>query len=119
MSATKIMGFAIAAGIIGRWANNKKALPSIPGSLQVAGALLLVALLDGGKTEPVAKGFAWLFTAAVFLSSDSPLTGLAKAENGGITPTTAAQNNADAPLPTLGPKGSNPSAGKNPTQRTS
>lgn len=119
MSATKIMGFAIAAGIIGRWANNKKALPSIPGALQVAGALLLVALLDNGKTESAAKGFAWLFTAAVFLSPDSPLSGLARVEGISAPATTPAQNNADAPLPTLGPKGSNPSVGKNTTQRTS
>lgn len=86
MSATKIMAFAIAAGIVGRWANNKKALPSIQGSLQVAGALILIAVLDNGETEPVAKGFAWLFTAAVFLSPDSPLSGLAKAEGAAAAP---------------------------------
>ncbi len=114
MSATKIMGFAIAAGVIGRWANNKKALPSAAGVLQVIGALFIVSLLDTGKTEPVAKGLAGLFAVAVFLSPDSPLTGLAKAENiARPAATTAAQNNADAPLPTSGPKGS-----KNTTQRS-
>ena len=80
MSATKVFGAAIALGVIGRWANNKKALPGIPGMLEVAGALVLVSLLDHGRTEPVAKGFAWLFLAAVLLSDSSPLTGLAKAE---------------------------------------
>ena len=80
MSATKIMGVAILAGVIGRWANNKKALPDASGVLQVTAALILISLLDTGKTEPVAKGLAWLFFAAVLLSDSSPLTGLVKAE---------------------------------------
>lgn len=119
MSATKVMVFAILAGVVGRWANNKKALPSIQGTLQVAGAVVLISVLDQGKSAPVARGFAWLFTAAVFLSPDSPLTGLAKAESLSTpSPATAAQNNADLPLPTVGPKGSNPQTGKNTTQRS-
>lgn len=81
MSATKVFAAAIAVGVIGRWANNRKALPGIPGMLEVTGALILVSLLDRGSTEPVAKGFAWLFMAAVLLSDSSPLTGLAKAES--------------------------------------
>lgn len=110
------MGAAAAAGVVGRWANNKKALPSASGVLQVIGALVLVSLLDSGKTEPIAKGLAALFAAAVLLGPDSPLTGLAKAESltAAAPKTTPAQNNSDAPLPTLGPKGS-----RNTTQRTS
>lgn len=81
MSATKVFGAAIAVGILGRWAANKKALPGVQGSLEVAGALILVAFLDRGRTEPIAKGFAWLFMAAVLLSDSSPLTGLVKAES--------------------------------------
>jgi hypothetical protein len=80
VSATGVFGAAIAVGVIGRWANNEKALPSLGGALEVAGALVLVSLLDRGSTEPVAKGLAWLFMAAVLLSNSSPLTGLAKAE---------------------------------------
>jgi hypothetical protein len=80
MSATKVFGAAIALGVIGRWANNKKALPSPAGTLEVIGALFLVSFMDKGKTEPIAKGLAWLFMAAVLLSDSSPLTGLARAE---------------------------------------
>ncbi len=82
MSATKVFGAAIALGVVGRWANNKKALPDPTGVLEVLGALFLVAFMDQGKTEPVAKGLAWLFLAAVLLSDSSPLTGLVKAEAG-------------------------------------
>ncbi len=82
MSATKVFGAAIALGVVGRWAANKKALPPIQGVLEVIGALFLVSFMDRGKTEPVAKGLAWLFMAAVLLSDASPLTGLVKAEAG-------------------------------------
>ena len=75
-----MFGAAIALGVIGRWATNKKALPSPAGTLEVIGALFLVSFMDKGKTEPIAKGLAWLFMAAVLLSDSSPLTGLAKAE---------------------------------------
>jgi hypothetical protein len=69
---------AILAGVVGRWANNKKALPDAKGTVEVLFALVLISFLDQGKTAPVAKGFAWLFFAAVMLSDSSPLTGLAK-----------------------------------------
>lgn len=86
MSATKVFGAAILLGVVGRWANNKKALPGVQGTLEVVGALFLVSFMDKGKTQPVAKGLAWLFMAAVLLSDSSPLTGLAKAENYPGTP---------------------------------
>lgn len=70
---------ALGAGVVGRWANNKKALPDPKGTVEVLFAVLFVAFLDQGRTQPIAKGFAWLFFAAVMLSDDSPLTGLAKA----------------------------------------
>ena len=101
MSATGVFGAAIAVGVIGRWANDKKALPSLGGALEVAGALVLVSLLDRGSTEPVAKGLAWLFMAAVLLSDSSPLTGLAKAEAAADRPPTPAPPPA-APTRTTG-----------------
>lgn len=110
MSATKIMGFAVLAAVIGRWANGKKAIPSAAGVLQVTGALILVSLLDNGKTEPAAKGFAWLFFAAVFLSNDSPLTGLARAEASGGRIPNATTGGA--------PAGALDKPVKNTTQRT-
>ena len=120
MSATKVFGAAIAVGIVGRWANNKKALPDMAGILEVSGALVLVSLLDRGSTEPVAKGLAWLFMAAVLLSDSSPLTGLAKAEQaaaktspaGGRVPS-AAVGNGGGPFP------GDPSARNTPTGKRS
>lgn len=82
MSATKVMVTAILLGVVGRWANNKKAVPDPKGLIEVLFALGLIAFLDNGKTEPVAKGFAWLFFAAILLSDNSPLTGLAKVQAG-------------------------------------
>lgn len=81
MSAAKVFGAGIALGVIGRWANGKSAFPPLAGSLQVTGALILVAVMDRGRTEPVAKGLAWLFLAAVLLSDNSPITGLTRAES--------------------------------------
>ena len=78
MSATKVMVTAMLVGVVGRWANNKKALPDPKGLVEVLFALGLVAFLDNGRTEPVAKGLAWLFFASVMLSDNSPLTGLAR-----------------------------------------
>jgi hypothetical protein len=99
VSATKVFGAAIALGVIGRWANNKKALPSMAGILQVTGALFLVSFMDRGKTEPVAKGLAWLFMAAILLSDSSPLTGLVKAEQANGRIPTAAPGNGGGSFP--------------------
>lgn len=80
MTATRIMMVAILTGVVGRWANNKNAVPSAKGVVQVAAMLLIVAAMDAGKTQPIAQGLAWLFFAAVMLSDSSPLTGLSKFE---------------------------------------
>jgi hypothetical protein len=44
--------------------------------------------MDQGKTEPIAKGFAWLFLAGVLLSPNSILSGLARA---GVSTSSTAQ----------------------------
>ena len=81
------MVFALAWGalILGHWAHNKPAISSRQ-VIEMAFALLVIALLDHGETEPVAKGFAWLFLAAVLLRSDSILTALAKRTGTGTAP---------------------------------
>lgn len=112
MSATKVMGIAILTAVIGRWANGKKALPSAGGVLQVTGALILISLLDTGRSAPVAKGFSWLFFAAVMLSPDSPLTGLANAE-GRVPNASGAPGTGGAPAGAL----DKPTT-RNPTART-
>jgi hypothetical protein len=77
VKATHIMLIAIASGVVGRWSHNENAVPSAGQVIGVLFALVLIAAFDQGRTGPVAKGFAWLFLAAVLLSSNSPLTGIA------------------------------------------
>lgn len=81
MNATTVMAIAIVGGVVGRWAHNKDTIPSAGGVLQVVFAVVVIAALDQGRTQPVARGFAWLFLAAVLLSKNSPLTGIAKTVN--------------------------------------
>lgn len=78
MSATTVMIVAFGALIASHWANSE---PTISEKLiiEMTVAIIFIAFLDGNpETEPVAKGFAWLFLAAVLLSKKSILTALAK-----------------------------------------
>lgn len=81
MGATTVMAIAVVGGLVGRWSHNQKAVPSAGGLVQIAFAVVVIAALDQGQTQQVARGFAWLFLAAVLLSNNSPLTGLAKSVN--------------------------------------
>lgn len=81
MSASTLMFVAVLAAAVGRWAHNQPTA-SIKTVVEATFAIIVVALLDNGKTEAIAKGFAWLFLVAVLLSNNSPLTGLAKATGG-------------------------------------
>jgi hypothetical protein len=63
MRASHIMAVAVVLYVIKRWATPGETAVSVQ---VVAGGLFaigVIALLDSGKTEPVAKGFAWLFLA--------------------------------------------------------
>lgn len=79
MTATTVMAVAIVGGVVGRWAHNRPTIPSAGGLVQIAFAVVVVAALDQGRTQSIARGFAWLFLAGVLLSKNSPLTGIAKA----------------------------------------
>jgi hypothetical protein len=60
--ASTIMLVAVLLYVVHRWATNQHAVsPKV--AVEAAFALLVIALLDQGETEPVAKGFAWLFLA--------------------------------------------------------
>jgi hypothetical protein len=72
---------AIFAGVLGRWAHNKPAVPEATGVVEVVFALLVISALDAGRTQDIARGFAWLYLTAVLLGNDSPITGLATLEN--------------------------------------
>ncbi len=75
------MIIAVFTAVIGRWAHNQPT-GSVKTVVEAAFAVFVIALLDQGQTEPIAKGFAWIFLAAVLLSNNSPLTGIAKVING-------------------------------------
>lgn len=81
MGATTVMAIAIVGGLVGRWSHNQKAIPSAGGLVQIAFAVIVIAALDAGSTQDIARGFAWLFLAGVLLSNNSPLTGIAKSVN--------------------------------------
>jgi hypothetical protein len=78
VNATTVMATAIVGGIVGRWAHNRPAVPSAGGVVKILFAVVVIAALDQGNTQDVARGFAWLFLAGVLLSNNSPLTGIAK-----------------------------------------
>jgi len=65
---------AFGVAILGRWAHNQ---PITAGSVvRAVFAILVIAALDQGETEPVAKGFAALFLVAVLLGKNSPLNAI-------------------------------------------
>ena len=78
MRASYITALAVLLLVAGRWAHDKPALnvQTVVGGVFV---IMVIAALDGGATEEIAKGMAWLILAAVALSADSPLTAIAAA----------------------------------------
>jgi len=78
VNATTVMAVAIVGGIVGRWAHNRPTVPSAASIVKIMFAVVVIAALDQGNTQDVARGFAWLFLAGVLLSNSSPLTGIAK-----------------------------------------
>lgn len=63
MRASTIMLVAALLYLVHRWATPGKTAIDSKTVVEVAFAVLVIALLDQGETEPVAKGFAWLFLA--------------------------------------------------------
>lgn len=90
MSATTVMLIAWGALIATHWANSEPTL-NVRQVIEMVVAILLIAFLDSNPdTEPIAKGLAWLFLAAVLLSNKSVLTALAKRTGTGTTAPKAA-----------------------------
>lgn len=81
MSATTLMAIGIVGGLVGRWSHNQPAIPPPAGLVKIAFAVVVIAAFDQGRTQDIARGFAWLFLAVVLLSKNSPLTGIAKTVN--------------------------------------
>lgn len=63
MRASSIMLLAVVLYAVHRWAKDQSVIDpkTVVESLF---AILVIAFLDQGKTEPIAKGFAWLFLVA-------------------------------------------------------
>jgi hypothetical protein len=81
MRASYVVAAALALLVVGRWAHGKPALnvQTVAGAVFV---IIVVALLDNGSTEEIAKGIAWILLAVAALNPDSPLTAIADAVNG-------------------------------------
>lgn len=108
MSATEIMGLAFLLAVVGRWSHNQSALPGAKGLVEIIFALLVISLLDQGRTQPVARGFAFVFLAAVLLSDNSPLTGLANIKDKqSVAKPAAGTTGAPSSQPASGGAGSN------------
>lgn len=76
MRASTIMIVAFGIAILGRWAHNQTVGAGTV--VRAVFAILVVAALDQGQTEPLAKGFAGLFLVAVLLGKNSPLSAIQK-----------------------------------------
>jgi hypothetical protein len=77
MRAMTVMALAVLLFIIHRWATNKPAV-TLPVVLSGLFAITVIALLDTGRTEEIARGFAWLFFAGAAYNA---IPDLAKASN--------------------------------------
>ena len=80
MRAAYVTALAYLLLVAGRWAHGQPAfsVASVAGAVLV---ILVIAALDQGATEPVAKGLAWILLAVVALSPNSPVTAIAKLIN--------------------------------------
>jgi hypothetical protein len=81
MRASYVAALALALLVIGRWAHGKPAfsVQTVAGGVFV---VIVIALLDNGSTEEIAKGIAWILVAVAALNPDSPITSIADAING-------------------------------------
>lgn len=63
MRASYVMAAAVGLYVIARWEKNESAV-TLDGVVAGVFAIIVIAMLDQGKTEEIARGFAWLFFAA-------------------------------------------------------
>lgn len=71
-----VMALAILLYVIARWAHDKPAV-TLGGVISGLFAIFIIAMLDQGRTEQVAKGFAWLFFIVAAYNAIPPLSTLA------------------------------------------
>lgn len=63
MRASVVMAVAVGLYVIARWEKDEPAV-TLEGVVGGLFAIIVIALLDQGHTEKVARGFAWLFLVA-------------------------------------------------------
>ena len=71
-----VMALAILLYIITRWSRNEPAV-TLGGVISGLFAIVIIALLDRGRTEQIARGFAWLFFTVAAFNAIPPLATLA------------------------------------------
>lgn len=81
MRASVVMFLAVLLYIVHRWATGQSAV-TLPIVLSGLFVIFVIALLDQGRTEKVAKGFAWLFFIVAAYNAIPALTGLTKSAKG-------------------------------------
>ena len=91
MTATMVMALAILLYVIARWSRNQPAV-TLGGVVSGLFAIFIIAMLDQGRTEQIAKGFAWLFFIVAAYNAIPPLASLT---------TTAAKSGASQAKSTL------------------
>lgn len=75
------MFLAVLLYIVHRWATNQPAV-TLPIVLSGLFVIFVIALLDQGRTEKIAKGFAWLFFLVAAYNAIPALTGAARSAKG-------------------------------------
>lgn len=80
MRAAYVAALAFMLAVVGRWAHDEPAfdVQTVAGAVVV---MVVVSALDQGRTEPIAKGIAWIVLAVVALSPNSPVTAIARLIN--------------------------------------
>lgn len=81
------MAVAVILYVVHRWATNQPAV-TLPIVLSGLFAIFVIAMLDQGRTEPVARGFAWLFLAVAAYNALPAFTGALKSAQGAAAKTT-------------------------------
>lgn len=87
MSASELMMIAVLLYFVHAWATGKKNAVSGKLVIEAVLAIMIIAMLDQGETEPIAKGFAWLFVTGAALTA---IPDLGKAVKAPATPATPA-----------------------------
>lgn len=88
MTAAELMFVACALYVVHRWATNSTAITAKIVA-EAAFAILVVAMLDHGETESIARGFAWLFVIVAAFTTLPALNTVLGTKTSGTGVTTA------------------------------